>query len=193
MPSDSPWRFQDGYSSSTPPTRWTDYIDTHLTTITLATLTSRGHDIRSECLPYLETLNEWLPVVLSSELDECISSILFFPDSESSLLIYSCFLLSRICGNESHLEVEELYSKCKGFFTLLISQRRSSEKLVQVGLLLSIYEYLQAMVEVAMTTIASAALLADHTGLFLERDSIGCSTKLTRCKQIWWSLFILER
>lgn len=193
MPSDSQWKFQDGYSSATPPTRWTDYIDTHLTTITLATLTSRGHDIHSECLPYLETLNEWLPVVLSSELDECISSILFFPDSESSLLIYSCFLLSRICGNESHAEVEELYSKCKGFFTLLISQRRSSEKLVQVGLLLSIYEYLQAMIEVAMTTIASAALLADHTSLFLERDSIGCGTTLTRSKQIWWSLFTLER
>lgn len=91
------------------------------------------------------------------------------------------------------MEVEELYSKCKGFFTLLITQRRCSEKLVQVGLLLSIYEYLQAMIEVAMTTIASATLLADHTGLFLERDSIDCSTALTRSKQIWWSLFILER
>jgi hypothetical protein len=176
--------------------RWTDNVDIHLTTVTLATLTSRGRDIRSAYLPYVETLNEWLPVVLSSELDDCAERILVSPDGESSLLIYSCFLLSQICGNESHLEVDEFYLKCKGFFTLLISQRRSSEKLVQVGLLLSLYEYLQAMNDVALTTIASSALLSDRTGIFLlhDQDGIGCHTiSLTLSKRIWWILFVLER
>ncbi|KAH8703815.1 hypothetical protein BGW36DRAFT_92502 [Talaromyces proteolyticus] len=188
---------QDGYFSSDllGLSKWTDCIDVHLTTVTLATLTLRGRDLRSACLPYLETLNEWLPVVLSSELDDCASSILSFPDSESSLLIYSCFLLSQICGNESNMEADEFYLKCKGFFTLLVSQRRRSEKLVQVGLLLSLYEYLQAMNDVALTTIASSTLIADHTGLFLplDRDGVRCSTTLTLSKRIWWSLFILER
>lgn len=193
MPSPSPSRLRDGYFSLDLSTRWGGHIDTHLTTITLVTLTSRGYDIRTECLPYLKTLNEWLPVVLSSELDECISSMLSVPDGESSLLIYSCYLLSRICGDETHPEVEGLYLKCKGFFTLLASQRRSSIKLVQVGLLLSLYEYLEAMIDVAMTTIASATVLADHTGLFLERDGIDCCTKLTHSERIWWGLFILER
>ena len=185
--------FKDGYSSFNTSTRVTNLIDIHLTTTMLVTLSFRGHDIRSECLPYLGTLNEWLPVVSSCELDECISSILFCPDGESSLLIYSCFLLSQMCGNKSHPEVNELYLKCKGFFTLFVSQRRSSEKLLQIGLLLSVYEYLQAMVDVAMATIASVAFLGDHTGLFLQRDGNGYSTTLTRSKQIWCILFILER
>ncbi|EED16785.1 conserved hypothetical protein [Talaromyces stipitatus ATCC 10500] len=181
------------YTSNLRLSTWTDFIEAHLTNVTLATLTSRGRGLRSACLPYLETLNEWLPVVLPGEVDDSISSILSSQDSESSLLLYSCYLLSQICGNEPLSNVDELYFRCKGFFTLLVSQRRNSEKLVQIGLLLSLYEYLQAMIDVALTTIASSTLLADHIGLFLERDGGGHSTRLTSSKRIWWSLFILER
>lgn len=67
--------------------KWTDNIDIHLTTATLATLTSRGRNIRSAYLPYIETSKEWLPVVPSSELDDCAERILFSNLSKPSQVL----------------------------------------------------------------------------------------------------------
>lgn len=174
-------------------------INQQLSTSMLDLLARENMSI-SECYKaYLSIVAPRFPIISQTEFLYRISNIHISQDAYLSLLIVCMALIVR-----SSLKPDEpnppgtIYYTAKSFFTILSSSRKLSLELVQAGCLIAHYEYCQALLEAASSTIWTCAKM----GYALELDKMLSPTfsfdslnRITietgRC--IWWSIFMLER
>lgn len=165
----------------------------------------RGY-VPHHCATYFSTFNKCLPVI-----DECIfyemlekgySEIDGVGSGEChfNALLLGIFLITHLSprytsGCEGG---EELYSTLKSIFSLLQSTGNLTVELLQLGVLISSWEYCQAKKREAWLSIGSCVRMAQMLGLHSCTRQLPPDTEVEkkwfenrRC--VWWCVVVLER
>lgn len=150
--------------------------------------------------PYFKGLNKWLPVVDEERLYRRWHDLLGgHYDASVSLLILSCFLLVGVSQSqsvESRTSNLELYVRIVSFRSALLMRLEMSLEVLQVSVLLALYEHLEGSHVAAAGTIASATRIADGLGyLHWHCGSRSDEARLVdeEGRRIAWCLYALER
>ncbi|KAJ9265151.1 transcriptional regulator family: Fungal Specific TF [Paecilomyces variotii] len=150
---------------------------------------------------YLQTVHQWLPIVPSADVLRAVDSEEHDElNTGCALLILSMFLVTE---KQSHTasavwNTERVYRTCKNQFVTFLSSGETSLYAVQAGVLITLFEYTQDLIDDAYTTLGICARTAHMQGFHQLRPS-SLSTQKDVAVQIgaqhktWWAIVMLER
>lgn len=140
---------------------------------------------------YLHTLHTWLPIISTPDL--LARSSQATPDTQSMILFLSIYLHSDC----SEVSLQPIYRVVKHAWSHFQTTYCSSILLIQVGLLIAMYENGQLLEEESYSTLAECARMGYSMGLdhSLRESIYAKSTKpgLETHRRVWWAVLILER
>lgn len=119
--------------------------------------------------------------------------------SHFSTLVLAVFLISFLYPHQSvSLSTHEIYTTLKSIFALLQSTSNVSIEMVQIGLLLSSWEWCQDLQQDAWMTIGGCVRMAQVLGLHRTvkeelPDSIDERITMEFRRVLWWCCVVLER
>lgn len=157
-------------------------------------------DLPRRLEPYFKGLNKWLPVVDEESLYRlCDELPRGHYDASVSMLTLSCLLLARV-GQSQRVENRtsnlELYVRIISFRSAFLMRLEMSMEMLQVSVLLALYEHLEGSHVAAAGTIASATRIAEGLG-YLHWH---CGSKSDEVclvdeegRRVAWCLYALER
>jgi hypothetical protein len=148
---------------------------------------------------YFSIVAPRLPIISRKEFLYKISHTPLDQDAHLSLLVLCMALTVRSSLKPGESSVPgTIYYTAKAFFTVLSSSGKLCLELVQAGCLITHYEYCQALLEAALSSLWTCTRMGYILGLDKMLNpafSFNLSDRVTvesgRC--VWWSIFILER
>ena len=164
-------------------------LDASITNQVLDIISENGDSIPLICQRYFTSIDVWLTVISREDFEDQMSRLQAHPSSESALLllcmqVVTCLPLQ---GNDAR----RYYFPAKWLFNTLSSDPKHSLRIVQAGLLLSLFEFGSDLVESAQVTIAvcsqlSSQLLLDpsvHRKDGVENTELGMT---------WWGISLMQ-
>ncbi|KIM99909.1 hypothetical protein OIDMADRAFT_19812 [Oidiodendron maius Zn] len=164
----------------------------------LVELTERYKCTLSEsCRAYFTAVNCWIPIIQQSAFESRLQESSIGMDSDFALLVLSCLLLSKAASQESDkAELRTIYQIVRAYLFLFHSSGSQTLEIVQAGLVVTIFEHMQAEWENSFETIEKTAQLFCNTTIPLSivtsRDAVSPTTTLLNSR-VWWAIFIVER
>lgn len=164
-------------------------------------------DVSRHFATYFSTFNKSLPVIDEfvfyemlergcSEIDSGISG----SDCHFNALLLGIFLVTHLSPRYTSGEEggEELYSTLKSIFSLLQSTGNLTVELLQLGALITSWEYCQAKKKEAWLSIGSCVRMAQMLGLHSFAKQVPPHNEVDRRwfenrRCVWWCVVILER
>ena len=155
------------------------------------------HELK-EILPLFSlTLNTWLPIIPEAQLKHLSTLEESTPDLETSALLLSIYLVTKEPPQDGSLET--IYTVVKGVHSTLHTTTAHPVPIIQIGMLLALYEQGQAIHRVAFMTIGAAVRLAQLEGyhksisINLDQRDVEKQEQLRLQRHVWWLLVVVER
>lgn len=160
------------------------------------------NEVENACTIYLQTMNVWLPVIIDIQLQEQLALVRENPDPKPDIcaLLLCIYLVTQTPAptGEGPAAVQTLYTVLKSFLTTQQFDGHPSISMIQIGLLLAIYEEGNELEEAACQSIG----FCSRMGYLMELNKTlhQCDPQ-TRAEEIlfdthkcvWWCIIILER
>lgn len=153
--------------------------------------------LSESCRAYFTAVNCWIPIIQQSAFESRLQESSSGMDSDFTLLVLSCLLLSKAASKESdEAELSTIYQIVRAYLFLLHSSGSQTLEIVQAGLVVTIYEHMQAEWENSFETIEKTAQLfcntTRHLSIVTSGDAVNPTTTLLNSR-VWWAIFIVER
>ncbi|KAJ0426364.1 hypothetical protein BJY00DRAFT_272028 [Aspergillus carlsbadensis] len=164
-------------------------------------ITVIGTDVRAlhEASIYFSSIHLWFPILDPSLYYKQMSSPWDLQRPEFLLLSLSMFLINaRPDGIELSSQVLTLYTSIKGFIGLLDSIGPISLEVIQVRLLVTMFESGHGMPQSAYMTMGSAIRAAMVLGLGNDRPKPSHTSpeqqrKAEEEQRVWWGVMVMDR
>jgi len=152
---------------------------------------------------YFETLAQWLPIISRNKFEKEQLQFRGLTGSTKFMLQASAMHLVITPFNEhppaASIEESPWYQSCKLHFAQLVALSEPSIELIQAGMLIALFEYLQAIGNRSLTTLGICANLAyvleldDVVAKESSRTSGEMNAEEEEVVLTWWGLTRLER
>jgi hypothetical protein len=119
---------------------------------------------------YNETVHSWFPIITDDQIDQFIApSVVGNIHGIDGMLLLSLALVSQPpCGHQGHNICSNLYKAVKQSFLLLQTYSKPYIQILQIGLLLSLFEYGHGLEqESKLSVAASAAICRSYKSFFV--------------------------
>ncbi|KAK0125399.1 hypothetical protein ONS95_000583 [Cadophora gregata] len=163
----------------------------------LNAISRKSGDINKFCNIYFGKFHHALPILNKEVFYWQLQNLP--SDSHFSALVLAMYLISQMVSQSNSDEHRfDLYPTLKSIHSLLQSTGNVSHELIQAGILISSFEYCQALFQEAWITIGTCVRMAQILGLQesirkpLSKDP-DSPTMLETDRCIWWAIVIVER
>ncbi|PYI08382.1 hypothetical protein BO78DRAFT_416836 [Aspergillus sclerotiicarbonarius CBS 121057] len=149
---------------------------------------------------FLSSCQRWVAIVHQATFRERCSNLWLHGSRDFLLLLLAMGMITRplLSGNEPDSLRELMYEAVKRLFWDKDSVARPSVALIQAGLLLSVYEYGNGLLNASYVTISVCSSLAQVSGLCGALNApplprLGTLASQDEMLHTWWGIIIHER
>jgi hypothetical protein len=158
--------------------------------------------IRAVSQTYFAHTHKWLPIIWQEKFERQVAefNVLDGTDNFVLLVLVMQLLVTPPSKKEDHgAELCPWYRTCKYHFAQYVALGEPCIELVQMGMLVALYEYLQAMEDRALTTLGICVRIAydlEMDDIVSRRSSCQPGEMKPENEEVvltWWGLSRLER
>lgn len=163
----------------------------------ISTVLGNQFEIDAMKTRYFESVHTWMPIVSKIRLNRLVQRAGGHVKADIALLLL-CMKLVQAVPHEQQTEPSELYIMAKQFNSELELKGLLTLRMVQAGLLLSVYELGHGIFPAAFTTISHCARQGVSLGLHNKSATqfLGGSRSWVEWEErqrVWWMVMILDR
>jgi hypothetical protein len=163
----------------------------------IANLVGDFAEIRAMALKFFQTIHSWLPIISRRRFYHHVLNPLVSPSADTTLLLLSMKLVASPHREQMDSSKNPLYLAVKRLFLELEISGALTIQLLQAGVLISVYEYGNAIYPSAYISIGVCARYGTAVAINLPMSSAGASdwkwVELEEQRRIWWAILALER
>ncbi|RDW77758.1 hypothetical protein BP6252_05811 [Coleophoma cylindrospora] len=173
---------------------WKSSAAEDITTQVGSIIRENGLDIESIRQDYFHNIHVWFPILAGDRIQRGLENFTAQPCSELAGLLLSMALVTRYPGKPGdNTPVQApMYFEAKALYSALVSSGYSQLEVMQMGILISLYEQGQGMTENAKLTMSTCARLAIKLNIQQRKLQIA-NIQDSEFGRSWWGLVILDR
>ncbi|KAH7024216.1 fungal-specific transcription factor domain protein [Ilyonectria destructans] len=173
------------------------YINNELATEEILVILGSRSDIDAIKTSYFQSVHTWMPIISKTRLDRLIDQTYYTIKADVALLLL-CMKLVQAVPPVQQPGPSDLYVTAKQYINDLQIRGLFTLRIVQAGLLLSVYELGHAIMPAAFTTIGQCARIGIALGLHnkLAPQLTGKPRSWADWEErqrVWWMIVILDR
>ena len=154
-------------------------------------------EIRAMALTFFQTIHSWLPIISRRRFYHHVLNPLVSPSADTTLLLLSMKLAVSTHREFTEASRNPLYLAVKRFFLEFEISGALTIQLLQAGVLISVYEFGNAIYPSAYISIGICARYGSTLAVNSPMGSAGVGgrdwVELEEQRRIWWAILALER